>query len=112
MQVDLDRVEFESRSSRLTPKSRAQIGDLASILRKYPNATVVVAGYTDNVGREAANLALSQARAESVAKALTNADVAAGRIRAEGFGSQKHVADNSTAAGRLQNRRVTIEVTR
>jgi outer membrane protein OmpA-like peptidoglycan-associated protein len=112
MKVDLDRVEFQSGSSRLTPKSRAQIGDLAAVLRKYPNATVAIAGHTDNVGSEPANLALSQARAQSVAKALTNADVAADRIRAEGYGSQEPVADNSTAAGRSQNRRVTLEVSR
>ena len=112
MNVDLDRVEFQSGSSRLTQTSRMQLGNLAAILRAYPDATITVAGHTDNVGSEAANLALSRARAESVAKALTNADVAADRIRAEGYGSQKPVADNSTAAGRSQNRRVTIEVAR
>jgi outer membrane protein OmpA-like peptidoglycan-associated protein len=112
MKVDLDRVEFASGSSTLTPKSRAQIGDLAALLRDYPKASVVVAGHTDNVGREPANVALSQARAETVARALRNADVAADRVRAVGYGSQNPVADNSTAIGRSQNRRVTLEVTR
>jgi outer membrane protein OmpA-like peptidoglycan-associated protein len=112
MKVDLDRVKFETGSSTLTQKSRAQIGDVAAILRTYPKATVTVAGYTDNVGRETANLALSRARAETVAKALNNAGVAADHIRAESYGSQNPVADNSTAAGRSQNRRVTIDVAR
>ena len=112
MKVDLDRVEFASGSSTLTPKSRAQIGDLAALLRDYPKASVVVAGHTDNVGGEAANLTLSRARAETVAKALTNAGVAADRVRTESHGSQNPVADNSTAIGRSQNRRVTLEVTR
>jgi OOP family OmpA-OmpF porin len=112
IKVDLDRVQFERGSSKLTQKSRMQLGDLAAILRAYPKATITVAGHTDNVGSEAANLTLSRARAESVAKALTNADVEADRIRAEGYGSQQPVADNATAGGRSQNRRVTIEVAR
>jgi len=112
MTIDLDRVEFISGSSRLMPRSRAQIERLATIMRAYPNSTIVVAGHTDNRGRDAANLQLSQARAESVAKALTDDGVASGRIRAEGYGSQKPVADNSTARGRAQNRRVTLEVSR
>lgn len=112
MTIDLDRVEFISGSSRLMPRSRAQIERLATIMRAYPNSTIVVAGHTDNRGRDAANLKLSQARAESVAKALTDDGVASGRIRAEGYGSQKPVADNSTARGRAQNRRVTLEVSR
>jgi len=112
MNIDLDRVEFVSGSSRLTPRSRAQIGRLATIMRAYPNSTVVVIGHTDNRGRDTANLKLSQARAESVAKALSNAGVTSGRIRAEGYGSQKPIADNSTARGRAENRRVTLEVSR
>jgi OOP family OmpA-OmpF porin len=112
MSIDLDRVGFESGSSSLTPKSREQIDNIASVMRAYPKSTIVVEGHTDNVGRESANLALSRARAEAVAKTLTAAGIAADRVRAEGFGSQKPVADNSTAAGRAQNRRVTADVTR
>jgi outer membrane protein OmpA-like peptidoglycan-associated protein len=88
MKVDLDRVEFESGSSTLTPKSRAQVDSIAAILRTYPKATIAVAGHTDKVGSETANVALSQARADTVAKALTNSGVAADRIRVEGYGSQ------------------------
>ena len=112
MSIDLDRVEFISGSSRLTPRSRAQIERLATVIRAYPNSTIVVAGHTDNRGRDAANLKLSQARAESVAKALTDGGVASSRIRAEGYGSQKPVADNTTPRGRAKNRRVTLEVSR
>jgi OmpA-OmpF porin, OOP family len=112
MNIDLDRVEFLTGSARLTPRSRAEIEKLGMILRSYPMATVVVAGHTDSRGREAANLTLSRARAEAVAKALKASGVGADRIRAEGYGSQKPVADNSTRAGRQQNRRVTLEVSR
>ncbi len=112
MNIDLDRVEFLTGSARLTSRSRAEIEKLGVILRSYPMATVVVAGHTDSRGREGANLALSQARAEAVAKALKDSGVGADRIRAVGYGSQKPVGDNSTRAGRQQNRRVTLEVSR
>jgi len=70
-----------------------------------------VSGYTDNVGSsEAANLSLSKARAEAVARSLTAAGVAADRVHAAGYGSTKPVADNATEAGRSQNRRVAREV--
>ena len=112
LSVDLNRVNFATGSSTLTPESRAQVENLAAILRAYPKATAVVEGHTDNVGRENANRALSQARAQAVAKALTDAGISDDRVHAEGYGSQKPVADNATAEGRSQNRRVTIEVSR
>jgi outer membrane protein OmpA-like peptidoglycan-associated protein len=71
----------------------------------------VIAGYTDNTGDEAANLALSRGRAESVMKALTSAGVSVANVQAQGFGSQSPIADNSTEAGRARNRRVTLSVT-
>jgi len=110
MKVDLDRIGFGMGSATLTPPSQAQIDDIAAILREYPNATVTVAGHTDDLGNEQTNLGLSFARAETVAKALINAGVTADRVHAEGYGSQKPMADNSTALGRAQNRRVTLEV--
>jgi outer membrane protein OmpA-like peptidoglycan-associated protein len=110
--INLNRVGFESGSARLTPESREQVGNIAAILRAYPKATVAIAGHTDNVGSEAANLALSRARAETVASELRNAGVASDRVRVEASGSDKPVADNSTEHGRSQNRRVTLDVTR
>jgi Outer membrane protein and related peptidoglycan-associated (lipo)proteins len=110
--INLNRVGFESGSARLMPESREQVGNIAAILRAYPKATVVIAGHTDNVGSETANLALSRARAETVAWELRNAGVAADRVRVEAYGRDKPVADNSTEHGRSQNRRVTLHVTR
>jgi len=112
MSINLNRVGFESGSARLMPESREQVGNIAAILRAYPKATVVIAGHTDNVGSETANLALSRARAETVAWELRNAGVAADRVRVEAYGRDKPVADNSTEHGRSQNRRVTLDVTR
>jgi OmpA-OmpF porin, OOP family len=109
--VNLDRVGFESGSARLTPQSQRQIANIAAVLRTYPKTTVVVAGHTDNVGSAPANVALSRARAETIARQLRNGGVAADRVRVEAYGSEKPMADNSSEDGRSQNRRVTLDVT-
>jgi OmpA-OmpF porin, OOP family len=108
--IEFDRIGFDTGSATLTPQSHEQISNVAAILRAYPKATVTVSGHTDNRGDEEANQALSRARAETVASALTEAGVAAERVNAQGFGSKKPVADNSTEQGREQNRRVVLEV--
>jgi outer membrane protein OmpA-like peptidoglycan-associated protein len=84
---------------------------VAAILHAYPNATVRVEGYTDNVGTPAANLLLSQRRAVSVGQALISRGVQANRISTQGFGETNAVASNSTEAGRAQNRRTDLVVT-
>jgi OOP family OmpA-OmpF porin len=111
MTVNFDRVTFDTGSALLSAEAREQIDNVATILRAYPNATVIVSGFTDSVGNAPANKALSRARADAVASRLTANGVAADRVRAEAHGSQKPVADNSTDAGRSENRRVAIEVT-
>jgi OOP family OmpA-OmpF porin len=109
---DFDRIEFETGSTLLTAPSQAQLANVASILKAYTATRVVIAGHTDNTGDEAANLALSRGRAESVMKALTSAGVPVANVQAQGFGSQSPIADNSTEAGRARNRRVTLSVSR
>ena len=108
--VDFDRISFETGSAKLTAESTEQLHNIATILRAYPKATVMVSGHTDNVGNEQANRNLSTARAKAVANSLTSDGVEFNRVSAEGYGSQKPVANNSTEAGRAQNRRVTLEV--
>jgi outer membrane protein OmpA-like peptidoglycan-associated protein len=108
---EFDRLEFETGSATLTPRSRQQLVDVARILNAYPNARVQIAGYTDNTGDEAANMALSRGRAESVMNALRENGAAAANLSAQGFGSQNPVADNTTEEGRARNRRVTLTVT-
>jgi flagellar motor protein MotB len=109
---EFDRLEFETGSTTLTPRSRAQITDVARILNAYPNARVQIAGYTDNTGDEATNLALSRGRAEAVMNALRENGAPAASMAAQGFGSQNPIADNATEAGRARNRRVTLSIDR
>jgi len=108
--VTADRISFETGSATLTPDSRDQLDNFATILKAYPNAKVMVSGHTDNAGNEAENVALSKARAAAVASRLMADGIAADRVRADGYGSAKPIADNSTEAGRALNRRVTLDV--
>jgi len=106
---NFDRIAFDSDSAVLTSDSNEQLDNIAIILQAYPRANVTIAGHTDSSGSEARNLALSRARADAVAARLTAAGVSADRVHAEGHGSEKPAADNSTEAGRAHNRRVELE---
>jgi outer membrane protein OmpA-like peptidoglycan-associated protein len=108
---DFDRLLFETDSAVLKPESRAQLRDVAEILKAYPSVTVKVGGYTDNTGDPAANLQLSQARASSVVAELVALGIPAERLAAEGYGENHPVASNDTESGRAQNRRIALLVT-
>jgi outer membrane protein OmpA-like peptidoglycan-associated protein len=101
---------FESGLPRLSEDGQERFGQLAQILRRYPESDVAVRGYTDSLGSEKANQHLSQERAGSVSSYLVTAGVAASRVKALGFGEQYPVASNDTDDGREKNRRVEIEI--
>ncbi len=103
-------IEFETGKATFTPKALATLSDVLD-QAAVTNLTVQINGHTDNVGNPQSNLELSKARAEAVKKFLmTNApaNFPAERVVTRGFGDTQPVADNSTAAGKAQNRRVEI----
>lgn len=106
-------VLFAFNESTLTPQANSVLADVAGKLQKAGTGTVSIVGYTDDIGDDAANLTLSQARAQSVLTALSKL-VTKPRITftASGMGEQDPVADNSTPEGRQLNRRVTITFTK
>jgi outer membrane protein OmpA-like peptidoglycan-associated protein len=108
---EFDRLHFATDSAVLESGSREQLSNVAAILKAYPAASVKIGGYTDNSGDPAANLRLSQERAEAVRDELHGMGIDASRLTAEGYGEQHPIADNNTAEGRMQNRRVAIHVT-
>ena len=71
---------------------------------------VVVSGYTDSTGNDGINIPLSKNRAAAVRQQLINRGVPANRINSEGYGATNPIADNSTPAGREQNRRVELSI--
>jgi OOP family OmpA-OmpF porin len=86
-------------------------GDAMAIVKHHPNATFEVAGHTDAVGSDSYNLNLSQRRADNVRSYLVQQGVDGDRMTARGYGESQPVADNSTAAGRAENRRVELRIT-
>ena len=71
---------------------------------------LVIHGHTDNTGTDAINNPLSQNRANSVLSYLSSQGISSARMTARGYGSTSPIADNSSASGREQNRRVEITV--
>ena len=105
-----DRLTFETGQATLKPESQEQLKNIAEILKAYPNVTIKLGGYTDNTGDPQANLRLSQQRADAVIADLVTLGVDTGRMKAEGYGQEHPVADNSTVEGRAKNRRIDIRV--
>ena len=108
----LDRLTFETGSATLKPSSAEQLKNLAGIMKTYPNLKLKLGGYTDNTGDEAANMKLSQERAEAAKNAIVREGVDGRRMEAEGYGSQHAVCpENNTPECKAVNRRIDVRVT-
>ena len=104
--ITLD-VTFDTAKSTVKPGSYPEIEKFASYLKSFPNVKAEIQGHTDNTGTAAANVTLSQNRANAVMDLLiTKYNIDASRLSAKGYGQEKPIATNATAAGRAQNRRV------
>ncbi len=101
-------VLFEFNKSTLLPSSDAALQPVATLMAADKTLKLEVQGHTDNVGTDAYNQALSEARAKAVMTWLTQHGVAADRLTARGYGKTKPVADNGSDEGRAKNRRVEI----
>ena len=109
-QFTLDNVEFDVGKATLRPASYKELDELVEYLQWKEEEKIEVAGHTDNVGKDADNQKLSQQRADAVRNYLTKKGISADRIVSKGYGATEPVADNSTAAGRQQNRRTEVRV--
>ncbi|MBC7428494.1 MAG: OmpA family protein [Bacteriovorax sp.] len=102
---------FDTGKSDLKPQAKSNLGEMASIMKKYPENVLAINGYTDNTGSEAVNEALSERRAKAVRDQLVASGMPATVMSTYGRGPAGPIGDNSSKAGRQQNRRVEIEVT-
>lgn len=102
------RIQFDTGRDTLLPVSIPVLEQVAEVLTNAPSVRASVEGHTDNVGAPAANRALSAARARAVVEWLAAHGVDRSRLRAEGFGPDRPLTDNSTPDGRARNRRVDI----
>jgi OmpA-OmpF porin, OOP family len=108
--ITLQGVNFDTNAATLTGDSRPVLDDVAADLKKYPRLKVEVQGHTDSVGADAYNLDLSQRRAAEVRNYLLSQGVSSEQLTAKGYGETQPTAENTTPAGRKQNRRVVLAV--
>jgi len=108
--MTLGDVLFNAGSSELNASANRTILKLVQFLQINPRRTIRIEGYTDNRGPAEENLELSRARAQAVADLLTDLGIDARRMEVKGYGEAHPLAENASARGRAQNRRVEIVI--
>lgn len=103
-------VFFGTGSSSLEAESNYELDYAASILNKYPDISLEVAGHTDNIGDPIANRALSKGRADVVMQRLLSKGVSPNRLTSVGYGDGSPLESNDTEDGRAANRRTELRV--
>lgn len=101
-------IHFETGKANIQPDSEETLKQVAALLEQNPTLKLRVEGHTDNQGNAAANQTLSEKRAQAVVAWLAAHGVDASRLKAQGFGQSKPVAENSSEDGRAKNRRVEL----
>jgi outer membrane protein OmpA-like peptidoglycan-associated protein/opacity protein-like surface antigen len=107
--IVLEGVNFETGKDILVPGAKLVLDKVYQTLVDYPEMKLEVRGYTDDVGKRASNVKLSQRRADAVKSYLVSKGVAETRIQTKGLGPDNPVAPNTTTEGRLKNRRIEFQ---
>ena len=108
--IVLKNVFFDVNKFDLKPESEAELDILVRLLNENPTLKIQIGGHTDNVGKPADNLALSNNRAKAVVRYLVSKNIAAQRLLAKGLGETQPIDDNKTEEGRAKNRRTEVKV--
>jgi outer membrane protein OmpA-like peptidoglycan-associated protein len=108
--VNMSDVLFDTARYTLKPGAREKLAKVSGIILGHPGLKIAVEGHTDSVGGDEYNMTLSENRAGAVRDFLVAQGVPAASVSSRGFGKTMPVADNSTSAGRQQNRRVELVV--
>jgi outer membrane protein OmpA-like peptidoglycan-associated protein len=108
--VNMSDVLFDTGKYTLKPGAKEKLAKISGILLGHPGLNLEIEGHTDSVGGDALNQRLSEQRADTVRGYLVEQGVPAEAVVAHGFGKDRPVASNATAAGRQQNRRVELVV--
>ena len=108
--VVLKNIFFDFNKYELKAESQTELDKLVQLLKENPSVKIQIEGHTDNIGKAADNLKLSEARAKAVINYLGSKGIAAARLTSKGFGATKPLADNKTEEGRAQNRRTELKV--
>jgi OOP family OmpA-OmpF porin len=103
-------VSFATKSAIVQNKFHEDIEKVSNFLKTYPDTIAVIEGHTDSAGDDEDNLKLSQQRAENVMRHFVDYGIHPSRLKAEGYGEARPIADNSTEEGRQKNRRVVAVI--
>ena len=103
-------IYFQTGSSALDQDAIRQLNWFVDKMKPYPQANFLVQGFADSTGAEATNQQLSVGRAQAVADYLSGQGIAMTRMNVQGFGTGSPAAENTTAQGRRDNRRVEVTV--
>jgi OmpA-OmpF porin, OOP family len=106
----LEDCNFETNKATLQPESYTVLDELVAYLVRKDDEKIELGGHTDNVGKPAKNLLLSQQRANTVRAYLLTKGIDPERVTAKGYGMTKPIASNKTAAGKAQNRRTEVKI--
>jgi outer membrane protein OmpA-like peptidoglycan-associated protein len=106
-----EKLTFDTAKSALRPEDAQEVATIATVLKQYGNTRVRIAGYADNRGPAAANVALGKARADAVKAGLVAQGIDAARIETVSGGESDPVDTNATTSGQAENRRTELVVT-
>jgi len=101
---------FATGKSEIKSGATANLDKLTAFLNEYPKRTAAIEGFTDSMGSDEMNQSLSERRADAVKRYLVGRGVGSDRLTSSGRGEEAPVADNESAAGRQQNRRVEVVI--
>jgi OmpA-OmpF porin, OOP family len=102
-------INFDVNEATIRPDAEPVLATILEALEANPDVSVVIEGHTDADGSDDSNLDLSQRRAASVVRFLTDGGIDAARLVANGAGESQPIADNETSSGKALNRRVEVE---
>ena len=108
--IILKNIFFDVGRYDLKPQSQIELDKVVQLMKENPTLKIEISGHTDNVGKPADNLILSQNRAKAVVTYLSSKGIDMIRLSSLGFGDTKPIADNKTENGRAQNRRTELKV--
>ncbi|OFZ30218.1 MAG: hypothetical protein A2622_10265 [Bdellovibrionales bacterium RIFCSPHIGHO2_01_FULL_40_29] len=101
---------FDTGKTELKSEAKDNLQKIADIMKKYPENILTIRGYTDATGPDSINDILSERRASAVKEILIQNNFPSTTIKTIGYGEDYPIADNTTKKGRLQNRRIEIEI--